>query len=216
MAAGRTDGSVGAKCMYTTRPLAVGTCSRRVLSPRHGTQFLEADPTDPGVVPLGGPTVELESQRYRPRHALTVALNTYDVIQVVAGGPALALAVSRARPAKMLQVATTLLAEQRAHLPELPLPERVVKSLSMRSLHGLEVQALRGVDHVQVENRWMENWVREHGQANDLSRRLGSAVGHVSSGWRLGPSRPIIAFGRLGDSARTGQPRSQRTSGLSN
>ena len=178
--------------------------SRRVLSPATWRTHvvLEADPTDPELFHWGANWVELESQRYRPRHALTVALNTYDVIQVVAGGPALALAVSRARPAKMLQVATTLLAERRAHLPELPLPERVVKSLRMRSLHGLEVQALSGVDHVQVENRWMENWVREHGQANVTFAPPGIDVDtfHPVGDWD--PSRPIIAFGRLGDSRK--------------
>ena len=62
----------------------------------------------------------------------------------------------------------------------------------------------------------MENWVREHGQANVTFAPPGIDVGtfHPVGDWD--PSRPIIAFGRLGDSPRTGQPRSQRTSGLSN
>lgn len=178
--------------------------SRRALSPATWRYRLApvSDTTDPALLHCGAKWVELESQRYRPRQALTAALNTYDVIQVVAGGPALALSVGQARPPKVLQVATTLLAERRAHLPGMPLPKRVAKSLSLRSLNRLEVQALRAVDEVLVENRWMEKWVRLQGQSHvavappgidtDLFRPVGE--------WN--PTRPIIAFGRLGDSRK--------------
>lgn len=179
-------------------------CSRRALSPatwRHRLAKVP-DTTDLGLFHWGANWVELESQRYRPRQALTDTLDAYDVIQVVAGGPALALAVSRAKPPKVLQVATTLLMERRAHLPEMPVPKRVAKALSLHSLHRLEVRALRGVDEVLVENRWMEEWVRQQGQPNVTFAPPGidTCLFHPVGEWE--PNRPIIAFGRLGDSRK--------------
>lgn len=178
--------------------------SRRILSPKTWRRNLvpEVNASDPGLFHWGADWVELESNRYCPRAPLTAALNTYDLIQVVAGGPALALAVSDARPPKALQVATTLLMERRAHLPEMALGKRAAKTMSLRSLHRLEVKALRGVDEVVVENRWMEEWVRQQGQPNVTFAPPGIDTDffHPVGAWD--PSRPIIAFGRLGDSRK--------------
>lgn len=178
--------------------------SRRALSPRTWRRRLapETDPTDPELFHWGANWVELESQRYRPRQALTAALDTYDVIQVVAGGPALALSVSRAKRPKVLQVATTLLMERRAHLPEMAPAKRAAKTLSLPSLHGLEVQSLRSVDEVVVENRWMEDWVRRQGQPHVTLAPPGIDVDVFHPVGEWDPSRPIIAFGRLGDSRK--------------
>ena len=108
------------------------------------------------------------------------------LIQVVSGGPALALAVSEATPPKALQVATTLLMERRAHLPEFGPVKRIMKTADLRSPHRLEVKALRAVDHVFAENRWMEQGSEKQGQPQgDL----------CSSGDRR---RPVQACRRVG------------------
>ena len=178
--------------------------SQRVLSPSTWRVSLEAerDPDDPGLFHWGAAWVELESQRYRPRGPLTDALNDYDLIQVVAGGPALALVASRAKPPKALQVATTLLAERRSRLAGMPPVKRIVKTLSLPRLHRLEVHALRAVDHVFVENRWMEEWVQRHGQPNVTFAPPGIDTHKFRPEGDWDANRPIIAFGRLGDSRK--------------
>jgi len=178
--------------------------SRRLLAPRSWWREPSArvSSTDPDLFHWGANWVEFESRRYRPRSELTRALNEYDLIQVVSGGPALALAVSEATPPKALQVATTLLMERRAHLPEFGPVKRIMKTADLRSLHRLEVKALRAVDHVFVENRWMEQWVREQGQPQVTFAPPGIDVDLFKPVGEWDPTRPIIAFGRLGDSRK--------------
>lgn len=178
--------------------------SRRLLAPRSWRHEPSAQVSrrDPDLVHWGANWVELESRRYRPRRELTQALNAYDLIQVVAGGPALALAASEAAPPKALQVATTLLMERRAHLPEFGPVKRIVKTIDLRSLHRLEVKALRAMDQVFVENRWMEQWVRDQGQPHVTFAPPGIDTDLFKPVGEWDPTRPIIAFGRLGDSRK--------------
>lgn len=178
--------------------------SRRVLSPKTWWASVvgRQDPDVVGLFRWGADWVELESQRYRPRASLTAALNEYDLIQVVAGGPALALAVSRAKPPKALQVATTLLTERHARLPGMPLAKRLAKTLSLPRMHQLEVRAVRAMDHVFVENRWMEVWVREQGQPHVTFSPPGVDTDLFRPFGEWDANRPIIAFGRLSDSRK--------------
>lgn len=178
--------------------------SRRVFRPAtwRTEPSAAASGSDSGLFHWGANWVEVEGQRYRPRAELTKALNSYDLIQVVAGAPALALAAAEALPPKVLQVATTLLMERRTHLPEMPAFKRAVKSMSLRWLHRLEVRAVRGVDHVLVENRFMEQWVRQQGQPNVTHAPPGIDTDVFQPNGEWDPTRPIIAFGRLGDSRK--------------
>jgi glycosyltransferase involved in cell wall biosynthesis len=178
--------------------------SRRALAPETWLRGLSSEqvPEVPNLIQWGADWVEFESQRYRPRVALTKALNTYDLIQVVAGAPALALATREAKPPKVLQVATTLLMERRAQLPGMSPVKRLVKSASLPRLHRLEVEALRCMDEVIVENRWMENWVREQGQSRVTLAPPGIDIDFFQNSGRWNRSGPIIAFGRLGDSRK--------------
>jgi glycosyltransferase involved in cell wall biosynthesis len=154
---------------------------------------------DEGLRHWGANWVEFEGQRYRPRQALTKELDEYDLVQVVAGGPALALAVGEVRVPKVLQVATNLGAERRAQLHDFPPIKRLTKSLSLRSLGRLEVQALRCVDHVMVENRRMEDWVRSMGQPSVTFAPPGIDTHRFCPSRMWSADRPILAFGRLGD-----------------
>lgn len=175
--------------------------SRRIARPRTWFRPLGAVP-DPGnsrVFHWGANWVELEGQRYRPRRALTKELDGYDLVQVVAGGPALALAVGEVRSPTVLQVATTLRAERRAQLHDFPTIKRITKALSLRLLGRLEVRALRCVDHVLVENRRMEEWVRTMGQPNVTFAPPGIDTHRFRPTRTWSPDRPILAFGRLGD-----------------
>lgn len=178
--------------------------SRRVAAPRTWRAELaaEANGTDIGLFHWGANWVEFEGQRYRPRLQLTSVLDAYDLIQVVAGGPALALATSESSPPKALQVATTLLLELPSQLPRMVPMKRVLKTLSLRALHRLEVKGLRAMDHVFVENRYMEQWVREHGQPHVTFAPPGIDTDTFGPMGAWDPRRPIIAFGRLGDSRK--------------
>ncbi len=178
--------------------------SRRFLSPATWRLALnsEEEPADPELFHWGANWVELESQRYKPRAGLTAALDTYDLIQVVAGGPALGLSVGRATPPKALQVATTLLMERKAHLRDMPPAKQTAKAFSLGPLHRLEVKALRGVNEVMVENSWMERWVREQGQTNVTFAPPGIDIDVFRPARTWDPTRPIIAFGRLADTRK--------------
>lgn len=198
--------------------------SRRLLRPRTWCAQLSGGSSGSGdeVFRWGANWVELEGQRYRPRAELTRVLNGYDLIQVVSGGPALALAVSKAVPPKVLQVATTLKLERRSHLPEMSPIKHVAKALSLRPLHRLEVQALRAMDHVLVENRYMQGWVRDHGQPRVTFAPPGIDTHRFRPLREWNSAGPIVAFGRLGDSRKDwptaveAYERFTRESGLAN
>lgn len=178
--------------------------SRRTLSPRSwlpGPAWRPSE-TDPGVCFWGANWVEFEGQRYQPRAALTAVLDTYSIVQVVAGAPALALAVSKSTTPKALQVATTVLLETPTQLPKMHPLKRTAKALGLRTMHRREMQALQAMDHVLVENRFMEQWVLKSGQKNVTFAPPGIDTVKFKPAGAWNGARPVIAFGRLGDSRK--------------
>ncbi len=178
--------------------------SRRLLRPNSWATVLMPDPhpTDPWLTRWGANFPELEGQRYRPRKSLTAALDSYDLIQVVAGAPALAMAVAKADPPKVLQVATDITSERSTRLSAMPPAKRLLKTLGLPVLRRLERRGLHSVDHVLVENRQMEAFVR--GSAQDAVTfappGVDTEVFHPTEPWNA--TKPIIAFGRLGDARK--------------
>lgn len=135
--------------------------SRRLTSPsswRRSTLTV-SDPVEAQVIHVGANGVELEPLRYLPRKELSVELDRFDVVQVVAGGPALALATVRSRRPTVLQVATTVAWERSSQLSV------TVKNLARwrramtRATSIMERAALRRVDRVLVMNREMAEFV---------------------------------------------------------
>lgn len=105
---------------------------------------------------VGARMVELEFMRYAPRRPLTELLRPADLVQVVAGAPCWALAAIRCEAPVLLQVATLTSSERgRRHRLErgaLAGWRRAMTAITKR----LDRLALRNVDRVFVENRWME------------------------------------------------------------
>ena len=65
---------------------------------------------------VGSVLSEIEVRRYRPRHLLTELLNSYDLVQLVAGSPAQAHVARDVKVPVFLQVATQVRWERRAML----------------------------------------------------------------------------------------------------
>ena len=81
---------------------------RRVNGLRDGTPFVH----------VGAFGCEFEFQRYRPRPGLTELLNTYDVVQVVAGTPPWMWAVAEVKRPKFLWTATMTRADRNSRLQQ--------------------------------------------------------------------------------------------------
>ena len=148
---------------------------------------------------------EIETQRYQPRPALTRLLSDVDLIQVVAGTPAWANAVAGLGKPVSLQVATLTAHERRRSLAQQRGVEGAWRRLMAQRLAAMETRALRAVDAVQVENRWMERHVRK------ATAGLAVDVRHASPGVDVELFRParkryleqadqyIISVGRMRD-----------------
>jgi glycosyltransferase involved in cell wall biosynthesis len=91
---------------------------------------------------------EFEFQRFRPRRALTEFLQSFDLIQVIAGTPAVGLIGAEVQKPTCLFVATTIRRERASLLAE----TSGVRGLWLRIMTGInassERRALRIVDHV--------------------------------------------------------------------
>jgi len=133
--------------------------SIRLLEPRSwvdGLQVREGTWRDRPYRHVGARMVELEFMRYAPRRPLTELVRHADLVQVVAGTPCWALAAIRCEAPVLLQVATLTSSERdRRHRVErgaLAGWRRAMSAITKR----LDRLALRNVDRVFVENRWME------------------------------------------------------------
>ena len=135
--------------------------SRRILSPRswRRASLITPDSAERDVFHVGANAVELEPLRYMPRRELTRALDTYDVIQVVAGGPALAFSAVRSHSPIVLQVATTVAWERESSRQNSSRLTDKWRSLMSRLTTRLETAALKRTTAVLVENRTMEQYV---------------------------------------------------------
>jgi glycosyltransferase involved in cell wall biosynthesis len=113
---------------------------------------------------VGSVLSEIEMQRYRPRRALTKLLDSFDLVQVVAGTPAQAHVVRDVKGPVFLQVATLVRWERRAMLRQ-PSIRNLWHQLMTHMMSRLDDTGARFARTVFVENALMH----EH-----LSRSLGS------------------------------------------
>lgn len=175
--------------------------SRRALRPatwlRHPR--LVKDDTEPRVWRVGSVLAEAEPLRYLPHGALTRALRSYDVVQVVAGGPALALAASRAGVPVALQVATRV-AWERSSISGGGKIARSVRRLNTRIVDLLEPRAIASTDAVMVENASMLEYSSRYAPGRVVLAPPGIDTTNFRprpEGWNR--SGPVLAVGRLGD-----------------
>lgn len=175
--------------------------SRRLRAPRSWVRStLRSASGDDGVIHWGANAVEIESMRYRPRRELTRVLQSYDIIQIVAGGPALAAAVTKADVPSVLQVATTVAWERQRRLAEqtgiTSVWRRVMTTLTAR----VERFALCEADVVLVENSTMLDYVRSLGQKRVIKAFPGVDTAIFSPptvGWQRGGH--LLSVCRLDD-----------------
>jgi D-inositol-3-phosphate glycosyltransferase len=133
-------------------------CSLRLLAPR---TWGRSPRTSTGIwngreyTHFGASGAELEFRRVSSTPLLRRALAQCDLIQVVAGSPALATAVMGSNKPVVLQAATRIVTERRRALREGGVAMRGWRRAMTAIMNGYDDRALRMVDAVMVENRWM-------------------------------------------------------------
>jgi glycosyltransferase involved in cell wall biosynthesis len=184
---------------YSRRLLAPRSWMRSSLRSRSGDE----DPVDR----WGANAVEIEAMRYRPRRELTRALQSYDLIQVVAGSPAWASAALGTGVPTVLLVASTVAWERRWQLAQQTGVRRIWRQ-SMTKLAGrAERRALRRTDAVLVLNSSMLEFVRSRRRERVIKAPPGVDTIFFSppvSGWRR--DGYLLSVCRLND-ARKGLER---------
>lgn len=143
--------------------------SLRVLSPKtwfRGVQVVNGIWHDKNYQHIGAELVELESQRYKPRNPLTQLLNTYDLVQIVAGTPAWALTAKHVKPPVLLHVATLTHVERRMKLANGRGPKGMWQRVMTHAVSQFDFSALEYTEAVFVMNHWMQRL---------LTERLGSS-----------------------------------------
>lgn len=111
---------------------------------------------------IGAVASEIEYCRYQPRAALTERLNTYDLVQLVAGSPAWAHVTRPVDAPVALQVATLAREERAATFDAGWSPMALWRKFMLRVTDRLDHSALRHVDAAFVENQWMYDHLSEH------------------------------------------------------
>jgi D-inositol-3-phosphate glycosyltransferase len=101
---------------------------------------------------------EIEVRRYRPRTRLTKLLDSFDLVQVVAGTPAQAHVVRDVKVPVFLQVATLVRWERRALLAK-PSTRRAWHRLMTRAMARLDDTGARIARAVFVENTLMHGYL---------------------------------------------------------
>ena len=114
---------------------------------------------------------DFEFQRYSPRRALTQALADCDLIQVVCGSPAWANAVIGLGKPVALQVATRARVERRQRDANPRGFSGWWRKAMTEMTDRMDDSALRRVDAIQVENRWMLEYARELNAGRDVDLR---------------------------------------------
>lgn len=151
-----------------------GEESVRILSPRSWVRGVRASGGFWDGLPMvhvgvvGG---ELEFQRYQRRKALSEAVATCDIIQVICGSPAWANAVCGLGKPVSLQVATRARVERRMRDDR---PRGVLgwwRKAMTEVTDRLDDRALRRVDAIQVENSWMFDYARKVNAGRDVDIR---------------------------------------------
>jgi glycosyltransferase involved in cell wall biosynthesis len=148
----------------------------------------------------GANAVELEPMRYRPRAELTEALNSHDLIQVVAGGPALAAVAAKVSVPVILQVATLVNWERPTILAAKSLPHRTWGRLNTIMTSRVEKVAIYRSDVILVENDLMLQQIRSMGKSNVVKAPPGIDTNRFKphpAGWRA--DGYLLSVCRLGD-----------------
>jgi glycosyltransferase involved in cell wall biosynthesis len=138
--------------------------------------------------------------RYRPRAELTEALNSHDLIQVVAGGPALAAVAAKVSVPVILQVATIVNWERPMILAAKDLPHRIWGRLATTLTSHIEKGAIRRSDAILVENELMLQHIRSMGKSSVLKAPPGIDTDRFKPnpiGWRT--DGYLLSVCRLGE-----------------
>ena len=140
---------------------------------------------------VGAVGAEFEFQRYRRRRPLSEVLSDCDIIQVVCGSPAWANTVIGLQKPVALQVATRALVErQRRDARPRTLSAWWRKAMT-EITDVMDDGALRRVDAIQVENRWMQSY------AADLNKDRAVDLRYAPPGINLNLFRPLPERGGL-------------------
>jgi glycosyltransferase involved in cell wall biosynthesis len=136
--------------------------SVRLLAPRswvRGARITTKQLGDIPYVHVGSVTAELEPFRYRPRPALTELLETFDLVQLVAGTPALAHVARDVRRPVALQCATMVAVERRSLLRKGRGLTTAWRRLMTTLVARMDESGVHHADIVLVENTWMRDRV---------------------------------------------------------
>jgi glycosyltransferase involved in cell wall biosynthesis len=103
---------------------------------------------------VGTAPAEVEPLRYLPRPELTRVLNTFDVVQLVAGSPAFAYVARDVRVPVLLQCATMVDVERNSLLRGAG-PKTAWRRLMTRIVARMDEKGVHHADVIMVENAWM-------------------------------------------------------------
>jgi D-inositol-3-phosphate glycosyltransferase len=179
--------------------------STRLMSPSswlRGVQAVQNERQNKKFVHIGAHLTELEFQRYLPRRILTDLLNSYDLVQIVAGSPAWALVAKEVVPPVTLQVATLASLERRSKLAAISGYRRIWLSLMTSIVSTLDRKALQEVDIAFVENKWMLDHLRGFiGPQRVVFAPPGVDIKVFCPG-NYQPNGPILSVGRFADARK--------------
>jgi glycosyltransferase involved in cell wall biosynthesis len=177
--------------------------SVRLLAPsswRRGVQVATGTWNSLPVTHVGAFLSEFEFQRFRPRRELTEFLQSFDLIQVVAGTPAMGNTLARVQVPTCLFVATTIRRERTSLLSG----TSGVRGLWARVMTGInawsERRALRLVDHVFVLSEYTRSQLSPMMPEEKLSLGWpGIETGLYHPPTRYPDDGYILSVGRHGD-----------------
>ena len=175
--------------------------SVRLLAPStwgRGIQIVPSHLDDIPYLQVGAPGAEFEPLRYRPRRALTELLDTFDLVQLVAGTPALAHVARNVRSPVALQCATMVAVERQALLKGGGI-KTAWRRLMTAFVARMDETGLEHADLVLVENTWMRQRVGAT-IGSDRVRFTPPGIDTTLFHPKDEPSRDIVlAVGRLDD-----------------
>lgn len=144
---------------------AASSANVRLASPQTWFRGVEVEEDAVGSIPfreVGAFFSELEFQRYRPRPILTRMLNSYDLVQVVAGFPPWGYVTKNVSTPVALQVATLTEVEREGRYDEEPFASRLWRTGMTKIASWMEQRVPSFVDAIFVENQWMYDHYRQH------------------------------------------------------
>ncbi len=153
---------------------------------------------------VGAKFTELEFQRYQPRPLLTEILDTFDIVQVVAGCPPLGLVAKHSKRKVALLIATLTGSERVSLLNRVRGIRRMWIGFMTRINIALEKPAIRRADIVFVINRLLHKNLRE---------QYGDKIAFAPPGTDMEFYHPsnyredgyLLSVGRFGDARKNAQ-----------